>query len=271
MSMTGADKNMTGIKSWKKFRTTVRSSGYELFHSLGEFPDAVLVTGCQRSGTTILARIISQSEGMRTYAFTDDDELDAALILSGQITGMPNARYCFQTTYMYDHLNEYVERVAGQKIIWVLRNPRSVVCSMLYNWKTSALNELFMGCGIRYLTEPYRYRLQRFGALGVPRLIRASLSYRAKLDEVFFLRDRLPESVLTIVDYDDMVNAKHRMLPDIYANIGLDYKPEYGERLRSTSLEKASRLADDARMMIDAICLDIYQSARRLINIKADL
>lgn len=270
MNAAVGNKNMSGISSWKDFRTDVRASGTELFHSLGEFPDAVLVTGCQRSGTTILARIIAQSEGMCAYSFTDDDELDAALILSGRISGMAKARYCFQTTYMYDSLGEYAARIAGQKVIWVLRNPHSVVCSMLYNWKLSALNELFMGCGIRYLREPYRYRLQRFGILGVPRIVRACLAYRAKLDEVFFLRERLPETALTIIDYDDMVSAKHQVLPAIYAQIGLSYKPEYGDRLKAASLEKSKRLSDAERRQVDAICLDIYQSARQLINLKVE-
>lgn len=245
----------------------MRGAAPALLSALGEYPDAILVTGCQRSGTTILARIITGSDGMSSYAITDDDELDAALILSGRSSVPAKARYCFQTTYMYDHLDEYVRRIAEQKMIWVLRNPHSVIYSMLYNWKDFALNEVFMACGVRYLKEPYRTRLQRFGVIGVPRVLRACLSYRGRLDEVSYLRERLREPSMTVVDYDELVNDKQTILPVIYERIGLVYRAEYGEKLKMTSLGKSSGLKNGERKLVDEHCREVFEHARQLIDV----
>ena len=73
------------IKTWRRFAREVRPKGCRLLSRLERFPKSVLVTGCQRSGTTMLSRIITQSEGMTNYWFGKDDELDAALILSGEV------------------------------------------------------------------------------------------------------------------------------------------------------------------------------------------
>ena len=71
------------ITTWRQFTAQIRSKGHGLLKTLDDFPNAVLVTGCQRSGTTMMSRIITQSEGMVDYWTGPDDELDAALILSG--------------------------------------------------------------------------------------------------------------------------------------------------------------------------------------------
>jgi ligand-binding sensor domain-containing protein len=43
------------------------------------------------------------------YWFGRDDELDAALILSGHVDHQQNGRYCFQTTYINECFREYFE------------------------------------------------------------------------------------------------------------------------------------------------------------------
>src|SRR5690606_4816997 len=68
---------------WPRFHREVRGEGRRLLCRLDRFPDAVLISGCQRSGTTMLSRIIRESAGMANYRRRDDDELDAALILAG--------------------------------------------------------------------------------------------------------------------------------------------------------------------------------------------
>jgi hypothetical protein len=43
--------------TWPKFARSVRSKQDKLLSRLEEFPDSILIAGCQRSGTTMLARI----------------------------------------------------------------------------------------------------------------------------------------------------------------------------------------------------------------------
>lgn len=261
------DSEIRGIDSWRKFRRIVRASGQPLLGALPQFPGAILVTGCQRSGTTVVSRIIRSTDGISQFAFTKDDELDAALILSGRIKGLAPGRYCFQTTYMYDSYCEYTDRLSDQKIVWVLRNPLSVVFSMLNNWADSALNELFMGCGVRHLPEPYRYRLQLFGIRGVPRLHRACFAYRGKLDELSLLMGALPGNALTVIDYDELVAEPHSILGQVYQRLGLTYLERYGQQLNPASRDKAKQLAAGARRLIEETCLPGYRRAREALTV----
>lgn len=141
------NRGARNITSWKGFARRVRSQGCQLLAHLDEFPNSVLVMACQRSGTTALARVITTSEGMTNYWFGRDDELDAALMLSGQIRYFSTRRHCFQTTYINECYREYLEHTNGHKLIWVIRNPFSVIYSMLHNWGRFAFNELFRACG----------------------------------------------------------------------------------------------------------------------------
>ncbi|MGH8222484.1 MAG: hypothetical protein ACREQZ_05875, partial [Woeseiaceae bacterium] len=136
------------IRSWQRFNKRIAVGGRSLLRELPRFPGAVLVAGCQRSGTTVLTRVIAGAEGFCTFRITKDDELDAALILAGEERFLPTARVCFQTTYLNDSFREYIGTQADFKLIWVIRNPFSVVYSMVYHWKTFALEDLYSRCGI---------------------------------------------------------------------------------------------------------------------------
>ncbi len=216
------------INSWQKFSRNVRSNGYRLLKNLDNFPDPVLIAGCQRSGTTMLSRIITKSEGMVNYWFGHDDELDAAIILSGYVDHKPAGRYCFQTTYLNENYHEYFEH-NGYKIIWILRNPYSVVYSMLNNWKRFALNELFQGCASDLLDNKEKRRYELFGIWSISRLKRACFSYNAKTSQVFELKKRLGETTILVVDYDELVLNKEQVLSAMYTFTNMPYKPEYGK------------------------------------------
>ncbi len=86
------------LNSWKEFEKHVRIAGYPLLARLDDFKDAILVAGCQRSGTTMLAKVITESEGIRNFWFGVDPCMDGGLLLSGYLPHEPVGRYCFQTT-----------------------------------------------------------------------------------------------------------------------------------------------------------------------------
>jgi hypothetical protein len=70
------------ITSWQQFRQLTQSRGCRLLRRLGDFPRSILVAGCQRSGKTILSRIMTQSDGTVNCWFGTDGELAAELILT---------------------------------------------------------------------------------------------------------------------------------------------------------------------------------------------
>lgn len=254
------------IKNWKEFRLKVRNKKGYFLRRLDDFQNSILVTGCQRSGTTMLSRIITTSDGMVNYWFGRDDELDAALILAGYVEHIPKGRYCFQTTYLNECYKEYFEHNNGHKIIWVLRNPFSVVYSLLYNWNSLALTSLFKSCGAHLLEGVYKRRYERFGRFGVGRVRRACLAYNGKVSQFFELKDRIAPDRLLIIDYDDLVMNKNNILPDIYRFIDLEYKKDYASTIHSRSVNNAKRLSRREVAVVESLCMPIYLKTRSILT-----
>lgn len=253
------------IRSWGQFDRKVRFSGRKLLNRLDYFSNSVLVAGCQRSGTTALSRVITGSDGMTEFQFGTDDELDAALILSGWVDRTLKGRCCFQTTYLNDSYQEYFEH-GDYRLVWVLRNPASVIYSMLYNWKNAALNRLFRHCGSALLESNEQLRYRYLGAYSIPRLRRACLSYNAKVSQTFTLRERLGNDRLYIIDYEQLIQDKEAVLPRIYDFIGLSYRKEYASRFHAGSLSKAKTFHRRHGEVLDSVCFPLYQKACRLVS-----
>lgn len=263
--MNQQKKHRKKISTWRQFAKHVRSKGCCLLSEMGKFPDAILVTGCQRSGTTLMARIIFNSDGIENIWKSSDDELDAALILSGYEPHEPRGRYCFQSTYLNQCYTEYFSAIQDQKIIWVLRNPESVVNSLVYNWDRFARNELFEACGVSYMDGPDKQKYQKYGHLTISRLKKACYSYVGKTSQLFELMASFSGKNVFVVDYDDLVKNKEAVLPAIYEFINLEYRNSYGDFIRERSLKKADRLTKNQCEIINRICASTYKKAKNYI------
>jgi len=237
--------------------------------ALRGFANAVLVAGCQRSGTTMLTRIIAHARGFRRFELTHDDELDAALILAGAVHLPGDGRYCFQTTYLNDRYPEYGLLQPGQRLIWVVRNPHSVVYSMVYNWRRYALEELYTSCG---RDGEVGYEDDHRGAwwrkwTREEQVRRACHAYRGKSAQIFALRSLLGSDQIMVVDYDALVMDAAAWLPGIFGFIGEPFDPACLRRVRGDSLHKANRLTDAEKRLVDTIAVPTYQ--RILDSLKA--
>lgn len=254
------------IRKWPQFAKKVRRKKVPLLKELDKFPASILVAGCQRSGTTMLARIITQSDGMVNYWFGRDDELDAALILSGTVAHTPRGRYCFQTTYLNEQYSQYYGHDSGHKLIWVLRNPYSVVYSMKYNWRAWALNELFLACGAQFLDSRQSERYQRFGMITVPKMLRACLAYKGKTIQIVEIIKHLGEEQVCIIDYDELIQQKDQYLEKIYRFIGLDYEKRYADKINARSLRKSDQLTRRERTMVTELALPTYETVKKMVQ-----
>lgn len=215
----------------------------------------------------MLARIIFQSKGMVNYWVGKDDELDAALILSGRMQHTVQAgRYCFQTTYVNECYEEYYAHAGHFKMIWVLRNPYSTVHSLLHNWKRFAFNELFDASGVRLLDNREKERYELFGRLALSRLRRACLSYNGKTFQMFDLMEQLGRNHIFVADYDQLVTDVQRVLSAIYEFIDLPYETSYARSVSERSLGKAKRLKKRERAAIERLCMPVYERARSLLT-----
>ncbi len=247
------------IETWQQFAKYVRSQGCQLLKRLDEVPNSILVAGCQRSGTTMLTRIINSTDGMTDFWVGKDDELDAALILSGRVAHEFKGRYCFQTTYLNECYFEYFQYKNKMKLIWVLRNPFSVVYSLLHNWKNFALNELFRACGEDLLDKKKRKQYDRFGILMVKRLVRACLAYNGKIAQIIEIKKKLPADQVMVIEYDELVRKNETILPAIYEFAGLAYNCQYGKQISNKSLRKSKMLKKTEYQMINTLCQPVYE------------
>jgi len=258
--------NVTALaipSNWDDFRAVTRSPDVKLLQRLGDFRDSILVTGCQRSGTTMLAQILIESAGMVDYRFGADNELDAALILAGWVEHKSSGRHCFQTTFVNEKYSEYFEHAGRYKMIWVLRNPASVIHSMLYNWGAHTPDRLFYACGIQAMSPAYKLRHRLFG---LSPLRRACWGYNGKTLQLFELHQRLEPSAFAIIDYDDLVIGKERLLPLLYDFLELEYRPEYAKKISSRSLNKKQRLGRWQQRVVHSLSTPIYKRARNLLT-----
>jgi hypothetical protein len=214
----------------------------------------------------MLTRAIAGSCGFQQFRLTHDDELDAALILAGYVNVPSNRRYCFQTTYLNERYLEYATMGPDQRLIWVLRNPYSVVQSMLFNWKRFALNELYEGCGTVRATLARQRRAKLPWPLGPSRVEKACLSYSAKTAQILAIREILRPDQLLVVDYDATVRSTTQWLTSVFAVIGEPFDPQYASSVHSASVHKADRMSHRVRRMIEQICLPTYRECLALVT-----
>lgn len=253
------------FRSWRRFHYGPRQSEQPLLEKLSLFPDCILVAGCQRSGTTMLTRIIARSRGFQPFALTHDDELDAALILAGYIDVPQGQRYCFQTTYLNERYPEYRMLGPRQRLIWVLRNPFSVVRSMVYNWKRFALNELYEDVGLNRATSNRLRRTKAPWPFGPSRIEKACLSYSAKTSQIFAIRELLQPQQLLILEYDALVREPGEGLRKVFDFIGEPYEESYGSFVRADSVRKADRLPAKVTQLIEEYAVPTYQECLALV------
>lgn len=266
MSFINKISNRMAVSPWPGFARQVRGKQEKLLIHLDEFPDSILVSGCQRSGTTMVSRVISNSEGMFNFQISRDDEYDAACILSGRTSHTRQGRYCFQTTYLNERHHEYFEH-PDHRIIWVLRNPHSVVYSMVYHWKTFPLNELFLTCGYSWMGHEDRVRFQRHGVRGISRIRQAAYAFNGKVSQVIDIKSNYPAGRLAVLEYDQLVREKDRLFPLLYNFVNLPYKPEYIANVSTQSLGKKNSLDPEEMKIVDDICMPVYEAALKELTI----
>jgi hypothetical protein len=254
------------INTWAAFHTIVKQPGRPLLAALGSYSDPIFVAGCQRSGTTALARLLKRAHGMVDHTFGHDDELDAALLLSGHVSRDTSGRFCFQTTYLNDRVHEYFEH-SNFRLIWMLREPRSVVYSMLHNWKRGALNRLYDACGAEVLSK-VKPDAALGSWLGPSRLDKACASYVAKTAQTFELVERLGARI-AVVGYDELVARKEELLPRLCEFAGVQYEPRLGDKLHARSVDKRDRLGARITQYVDGFCREVYERSLQRRTVRA--
>jgi len=256
--------------NWQVFDRLVRSSDAPLLGRFGDFRNPVLVAGCQRSGTTAVTEVLSGAPEITRFKLGVDNELDGALILAGTVAFEPaeSARYCFQVTYLNNRLPELCRIRQEFKLTWVVRNPYSVVYSMTFNWRESALNQLYRDCAASdSARNDFKTLLQAAQKERRNRLARACLCYCVRSSQLFELRQNLDEGRLFVLDYDSLVSDPGRILPEVFRFAGLTADSSLFDMLHARSINKAkSSLSDSERQYVEDACGPTYSRCLDLVT-----
>lgn len=251
------------ITSWADFDELVALPGRPLLARLDDYEDSLLVGGCAGSGTTAIARLFKRTDGIADHAFGHDDELDGALLLAGHVERFDDRRHCFQTSYLGDRFREYFEH-HDFRLIWILREPATVVSGMLNAWKRAALDRLLPAGGGR----PYPETTERSLSIGVSRLDRACAAYAESIERTFEIAQRLGPRA-AIVDYDNLATHRAQLLPQLCAFAGTPFDRRHLCHLHGKSVHKAHTLAKWEAARVAELAAPVYRRARALCTIGA--
>lgn len=235
-----------GIGSWADFYSAMADEPF--LAKLDDYPEALLIAGCDWSATTAIARLFKRLPPFADSSWGHDDELDGALLLAGRRERRAFGRNCFQTTYVRDHYREYFAH-DDFRLVWIVREPRAAVRSLLAS---------------RGRALPARNALglsgKSAGGQGASRLEKACAAYLASIRQTTELKERLGERV-AIVDYDELAADRNRLLPALcrFATVGWD--AHVLRHLHGKSVRKGS-LASFEAAIVDQLALPAYRRAR---------
>ncbi len=252
------------IRNWQQFET-IRNSDTPLLKKLPNLCKPILVAGCQRSGTTAVTRILRSGGDFGELHTTSDDELDAALILSGELPVPKGERLVLQTTYLNNHYKEYFE-YTNFRLVWIVRNPSEVINSMLHNWSRGALRRLFHACGSRQLDEQQSARYARFGHWAFSRLDMACYSYLEKSRQALEISDSLSAEQVNFLDYDYFVAQPELSVRSLCRFFDIDYSENIANSLTGGRQRRAkSQLSDQAKGHISKMCDHAWRQNLKLV------
>jgi hypothetical protein len=234
------------ITSWQGFYAATADE--PLLAALDDYPDALLIAGCDWAATTAVTRLFKRLPCFSDSSWGHDDELDGALLLAGLRPPAEAGRHCFQTSYVREHYREYFGH-DRHRLIWIVREPRAAVRSLL---------------GARHKALPRRTSLGLAGksdaGYGASRLEKACALYLASIRQTLELKDRLGERI-AIIDYDELAADRERLLPALcrFASVRCDAR--LLRHLHGKSVRKGV-LASWEATIVDELALPAYRRAR---------
>ena len=236
------------ISSWSDFYAAMTER--RLLARLDDYPDALLIAGCDWSATTAITRLFKRLPCFADSSWGHDDELDGALLLANGAEPRDAAfgRHCFQTTYLRERYREYFQHERF-RLVWIVREPRAAVRSLLAN---------------RERTLPPRTTLglagKSAGGQGTSRLEKACATYLTSIRQTWEIKERLGERV-AIVDYDELATHRNRLLPALCRFAAVECDARVLHHLHGKSVRKGA-LAPWEAQIVDELALPAYRRAR---------
>lgn len=264
-------------KNWKQINSEIlpfleSGTHFRRLHSIQN--PAILVMGCQRSGTTWMNRLVGKFLSS-VFSLTENETFD--FLLDGlNIPNELNKNYtlCLQTTFIVCERESYLNAPTNSVNICLIRNPLSVCWSLLYHF-----NAFDMVWDYRSSQIPQKLT-KRFNN-NLTRVEKAILLYLDSIYTFEILKMERPETTV-VVDFDCLVNNTEstihqigKVCQNIWGNKFVSFpsqNPEFDLGVSSpelATLVKYKTLPPEEYEMIESNCYAAYTNLlTEAINVK---
>ncbi len=206
----------------------------------------LFIFGCPRSGTNMLTFTIAKDKRIELYLYTDEEAFSDFRLKNkktiDRLIDKSNAQLIvFKSILNSQNAKEILETYPNSKAIWIYRNYKDVVNSMIIqfpddkpieeiiegkqSWKTEKIsikdrNELKKICNTK-LNEHEKRSLFW--------IIRNNLLYKDKIEK---------SSKLFLTEYEELVNNPKKEMERIFNFLGLTFNPRITKEIHTRSIKK---------------------------------
>jgi hypothetical protein len=214
----------------------------------------VFVVGCQRSGTTMLLRVLNGSSAVAVFPETNRRAYseEVRLRTDNQLRYLIHRSEAFLVVFKPLNETQRTDRLlathSNSKSIWMYRDYADVTNSMVSLWGDAQIAHVeqiaagrFSGPGAAALGERLRSKhqesirawsrteLSEFDAAAAVWYLRNSFFFDLALDE---------RSDVLLVNYEDAVRNPNRVFPRVFDYLGLESSPDYYRGVSAASIGK---------------------------------
>src|ERR1044071_73862 len=217
----------------------------------GESRSVVLVTGCQRSGTTWMRKLLAEAW---PGAVAPKEQEVCAYLVAGAELPAPEARVqVLQTTFANVYVESFLRLPPAVPVIVMARNPFSVCRSLVHNWDS--------------LSIEHAHRIGEVGHIALDREIdqwRAAVNiYVQSMRAGRELLARRSERARRVL-FDDVVGDVPAALHTPSGFIGRPLEPASVRTVANPEVtDKQRSLPDGFRSLIASQCVTPYDDLRR--------
>jgi len=240
--------------SWEELYRRILSTDLagRLFERVaGNSRSIVLVTGCQRSGTTWMRKLLA--EALPDAMAPKEQEVCAYLVAGAELPA-PEARVqILQTTFANVYVESFMRLPPAIPVILMARNPFSVCRSLVYNWDSLLIEHA-----------------HRVGAIGRVALDRENDLWHAAVN-IYVQSMRAGRELLArrsertrLVLFDEIVGDVPAALHCLSGFIGQPLEPANVSTVANPEvMNKQRSLSDRFRSLIATQCVTPYDDLRR--------
>lgn len=224
----------------------------------------IFIVGCQRSGTTMLVRLLTACPQMRVYgeeskeAFSKGVRIRPEAVIRSLVHDSPEPIVIFKPLNDTQHVDDLLNIQPNAKAIWMYRHFHDVVNSMVEKWGDVQIeavrqiaNGIYSGPGAEALGEcvsPENLVLAR-------KLNKNGLSPVDAAAFIWYLRNIIyydlnldADPAVLLCKYEDAVTDPERYIRRLFDFIGGAFSSGYVAKVSSASIDKCAPPALDAEI-----------------------